>query len=137
MEINHRQGEDKEYANILNRIRIGQETAEDIEMLRSQVRKENHKDVRKEKDALYIFGTNSNVNKINNKRLKQMKGEDHIIPAITIHKTIKNFNPPVGKAGEVAKTNFQKELRLRIHAKVMLSIMWTSVMDSQMVLGAS
>ena len=120
LEINHRQGEDKEYANILNRIRIGQETSEDIETLRSQVKKEDHKDIKKEKDALYIFGTNSNVNKINNKRLKQMKGEEHIIPAITIHKTIKNFNPPVGKAGEVAKTAFQKELRLKIHAKVML-----------------
>ena len=78
LEINHRQGEDKEYANILNRIRIGQETAQDIEMLRLQVRKENHKDIRNEKDALYIFGTNSNVNKINNKRLKQMKEKEHI-----------------------------------------------------------
>ena len=71
------------------------------------------------KEALYLFGTNANVNKINSRHLKKMNGE-HIITAITIHKTIKNFNPPVGKAGEVAKTTFQKELKVKIHAKVML-----------------
>ena len=37
-----------------------------------------------------------------------------------MHKTIKNFNPPVGPAGEVHKTAFQKELKLKLHAKVML-----------------
>ena len=121
LEINHRQGEDREYANILNRIRIGEETEEDIEQLKSQVRKDKHNDIRKEKDALYIYGTNKNVNRMNNLRLKQIKGEEHIIPAIIMHKTIKNFNPPEGKGGEVGKTSFQKELRLKINAKVMLT----------------
>ena len=50
-----------------------------------------------------------------------MKGKEHMIPAVTIHKTIKNFNPPEGKAGEVLKTPFQKELKLKLHAKVMLT----------------
>ena len=35
-------------------------------------------------------------------------------------KTIKNFNPPEVKAGEVGKTGFQKELKLKLNAKVML-----------------
>ena len=34
LEINHRQGEDKEYAAMLNRIRIGDETLEDIDQLK-------------------------------------------------------------------------------------------------------
>ena len=121
LEINHRQGEDKDYANMLNRIRVGKETAEDIKKLKERVRKEGHEDIRKEKDALYIYGTNKKVNHMNNKRLKALKGNEHEVKAITMHKTIKNFHPPEGKAGEVLKTPFQKELRLKIHAKVMLT----------------
>ena len=33
----------------------------------------------------------------------------------------KNYNPPEGKAGEVLKTPFQKELKLKIGAKVMMT----------------
>ena len=33
----------------------------------------------------------------------------------------KNFNPPEGKAGEVLKTPFQKELKLKIGAKIMMT----------------
>ena len=50
-----------------------------------------------------------------------MGGDEHVIKAVTIHKTIKNFSPPEGKAGEVMKTPFQRELKLKIHAKVMLT----------------
>ena len=57
---------------------------------------------------------------MNNKRLKGMHGDLHTVHAICLHKTIKNFNPPEGKGGEVHKTSFQKVLRLRIGAKVML-----------------
>ena len=121
LEINHRQGEDKEYADMLNRIRIGEQTAEDIEKLKKRVRSENHMDIKREKDALYIFGTNKKVNQMNNKRLKALKGEELTVKATCIHKTIKNFNPPEGKAGEVHKTPFQKELRIKIGAKVMLT----------------
>ena len=121
LEINHRQGEDQSYANMLNRIRTGNETAEDIEELKKRVRSESHEDIKKEKDALYIFGTNKNVNKMNNKRLRSLKEVEHIIDAITIHKTIKNFDPPEGNAGEVSKTPFQKKLKLKLHSKVMLT----------------
>ena len=34
MEENHRQGKDKSYADMLNRIRVGKQTQEDIEILR-------------------------------------------------------------------------------------------------------
>ena len=108
LEINPRQGEDKEYADMLNRIRVGQETSQDISKLKEKVRYHDHEDIKKEKDALFIFGTNKKVNQVNNQRLKALQGKEHIIPAITIHKTIKNFSPPEGKAGEVLKTPFQK-----------------------------
>ena len=65
LEINHRQGKDKEYADTLNRIRVGQETESDIEKLKEKVRSKTHLDIMKEKDALFIFGTNYEVNKVN------------------------------------------------------------------------
>ena len=121
LEINHRQGEDKDYADMLNRIRIGEETSEDIEKLKARVRKENHLDIKRETDALFIFGTNKKVNAMNNKRLKAINGEEHKVEAICLHKTIKNFSPPEGKAGEVLKTPFQKLLTVKVGAKVMLT----------------
>ena len=33
----------------------------------------------------------------------------------------KNFNPPIGKAGEVSKTPFQKELKVKVGSKVILT----------------
>ena len=75
LEINHRQGEDLEYANMLNRIQIGKETREDIEIFKGRVRPEDHEDIKKESDALYIFGTNKKVNQMNDRRLKKMEGQ--------------------------------------------------------------
>ena len=121
LEVNHRQGEDRYYADILNRIRIGEETKDDIQELKRKVRTETHEDIMNEQDALFIFGTNLNVNKVNTRRLKKMKGEEFKIKAISIHKTIKNFDPREGKAGEVHKTPFQKELKLKIGANVVLT----------------
>jgi hypothetical protein len=121
LEINHRQGEDKDYADMLNRIRVGKQTHDDIDKLKQRVRDANHGDIKKEKDALFIFGTNKKVNRMNNKRLKALKGDEYLIMAICLHKAIKNFNPPEGKAGEVLKTPFQKELRVKVGAKVMLT----------------
>ena len=67
---------------MLNRIRVGQETPEDIQKLKDRVRQENSPEIERETDALYIFGTNKNVNKMNNRRLKQLKGEEQVSRAI-------------------------------------------------------
>ena len=34
---NHRQGKDKTYADLLNRVRVGQQTDEDMDLLRTRV----------------------------------------------------------------------------------------------------
>ena len=75
----------------------------------------------REFDALYIFGTNKKVNQMNNKRLKILKGEERTVIAISLHRTIKNFNPPVNNAGAVSNTPFQQELKIKIGAKVMMT----------------
>ena len=56
---------------------------------------------------------------MNEKRLKE--ATEYLIPAICYHKSIQNFQPTEGKAGEVSKTPFQKKLRVKIGVKVMLT----------------
>ena len=48
---NHRQGNDKTYGDLLNRIRIGDQTNEDMDLLRTRIRPKNYPDL---KNSLYI-----------------------------------------------------------------------------------
>ena len=121
LERNHRQGDDKSYADMLNRIRIGKETEEDIELLKTRIRKQNDPEIMNEKDAIYIFGTNNKVNQMNKKRLNMLKAETMVIQAICLHKTIKDFKPSIDNAGNINNTPFQMELKIKIGAKVMLT----------------
>ena len=77
--------------------------------------------IRKAKDAIFIYGTNRKVNSMNRNRINELPGEKHTIYAVCLHKTIKNFDPQPGPAGEVLKTPFQKVLDLKLGAKVMLT----------------
>ena len=65
---NHRQGDDQIYADILNRIRIGEQTENDQQVLASRVFKKN--DPSLPKDALFVSGTNAMVDNINNQRIQ-------------------------------------------------------------------
>ena len=58
---------------------------------------------------------------MNTKKLKALPGEEYIIKSFCYHSTIKNFSPTIGNAGEINKTPFQKELKVKIGAKVMLT----------------
>ena len=46
LEINHRQDGDKTYADLLNRLRIGEHTDEDMALLRERVRPKGHPDLK-------------------------------------------------------------------------------------------
>ena len=85
------------------------------------MRSEKHPDIRCEKDALYLFGTNKKVNQMNDRRLKALGGEAIIIKAICLHRTIKNFKPPISNSGNINNTPLQQELKVKIGAKVMLT----------------
>ena len=54
LEKNHRQGEDKIYADMLNRIRVGEETEKDMEELEARVRAKDHEDIKNETKAIYM-----------------------------------------------------------------------------------
>ena len=119
LEINHRQGEDKPYADLLNRIRVGQQTQEDLDLLRTRVRLAKHPDLRK--TDLYIVCKRKECSKLNLEYLNTLPGEMMNIKARHHHATQKNYKPWIEtKEGAVASTSFLDELKLKIGSKVML-----------------
>ena len=70
---NHRQGEDLEFSEVLNRIRIREFTDDDIEFLQSRVVKGCDANI--PADRMYIFARNKEVNEMNDQILKKMPGD--------------------------------------------------------------
>ena len=88
LEKNHRQGKDKDYADLLNRIRVGEHTEEDIEMLESRVRDETHKDI---KNAdIHIGCKRKEVEERNRKYIMKLPGNGIVIMAKHHTPTIKD-----------------------------------------------
>merc|ERR1712030_109925 len=69
LEENHRQQGDSLYADILNRIRVGSHTNEDISKLKERVCSEGHRDL---DGALVIASTHNMINKYNDKCLLEL-----------------------------------------------------------------
>ena len=109
---NHRQAEDWEYAEMLNRIRVGKQTEEDMKLLATRISDESPH------DALYVFGKNVPCTKHNNAVLDKLDGEMHSFMAH--HPRGGRFKRICEKTGLVTPTPFMEELRLKEEARVML-----------------
>ena len=119
LEINHRQGEDKQYAEMLNRIRVGNTNEEDIKQLKKRVRPAIHPDMKGV--SLYILPKRKTCATYNNKFLKSLKGEIITSKAVHYHSTQKIFKPFIEeKDGSVGPTSFVDELNLKIGAKIII-----------------
>ena len=119
---NHRQGKDKAYADLLNRIRVGEHTEEDIDLLESRVRKISDEDV---KNAdLFIGAKRKECARLNDDYIfKQMKNNGKLIKikSFNYNSLNKDFRPCISeKDGAIGSTQFQNVLFLRIGAKVMV-----------------
>ena len=119
LRINHRQGEDKKYADILNRIRIGDIQEEDVKCLAERVRAQNHPDIPEE--ALVITCKNKDVNAINERKLARINNQEYISEAETKTQTLKKLTPKVDASGSIRNTPLQKLLKLKVGARVMLT----------------
>ena len=118
LETNHRQGDDKDYANMLNRFRTGEQTEDDMLKLEERVRPSNHADL---KGAMFVCCINNEVNNQNKRRLNEIKEELKDLEAINVHPTIKDFKPTLGKKGEVRNTPFLQTLQVKKTARVQLT----------------
>ena len=119
LRTNHRQGEDREYAEVLNRIRLANFTEDDVKTLETRIRKLNDPDI--PRSALVVSCTNKEVNCINEDRLSTVKGKEYVIEAITKRNTQKNFKPRTDASGAISGTTLQKILKLKVGAKVVLT----------------
>ena len=115
---NHRQGNHKVYADLLNRMRVDEMTEEDFDLLESRVRPYNHPDI--PQDALFVMCTNKETDRINQEKLAKNKNEEVVMKAIHIHDTKKTFQPPL-KYGKVQNTPLVDNLTLKVGSKVMLT----------------
>jgi hypothetical protein len=116
LEINHRQGEDKVYAELLNRLRFKskqQEISEDdLILLNSRITSNHNKD-----DITKIFGKNCSVNFENLKRLQKLKSSLYTIEAIHLPK---NRIVKVTAGGTIEETGFLDKLEVKEGARIML-----------------
>ena len=124
---NHRQGEDRPYAEILNRIRTGDQTEEDYAVLEGRVKKMDDKDI--PPNALFIICTNDKVKRMNESRIEELDGEEPKLHAKVQCGTKDIAKPKLARDGSILNTPLQHKLRLKINAQVMLTYN-IDVMDS-------
>ncbi len=118
MTHNHRQGEDKSYAETLNRIRVGEQTEDDINILRGRVREEGHPDL--PSNSIRIYSTVAEVVDYNLVKMAELPGSTNIMKASHFNKFGSNFQPNIDKAGRISDTQFLDCLHLKLGARVML-----------------
>ena len=119
LEINHRQGGDKDYADILNRIRIGEMSEDDINMLRTRIRPKDHPDLKEAN--IFIVPTRKVCADFNNDYLNTINGDEIILTAIHYHATQKKFKPFIEKKeGAIGTTSFLDEIKVKIGSKIIL-----------------
>ena len=116
LEQNHRQGEDKEYANLLGRIRFKELhevlSEEDLALLKSRCLQPLD-----EETTMQIFCKNKTVNLVNEKRLNLLQGKLYTIEAKHIPST---RNVTIKPGGTIEETAFLQTLHLKIGARIML-----------------
>ena len=95
---NHRQGEDKTLANLLNRLQFvqrGDMLPDDIETLKSRLCPERHLDL--QGASINVVCKQATAFKLNMESLKKHQGEKTVIKAVHYKKDQKNFKPKIEK----------------------------------------
>ena len=119
LRTNHRQGEDRDFSDILNRIRIGEQDQKDFDVLRGRVFPRN--DPRIPADSIHIFATNMEVNTMNQVFLDKLAGEEFIVETEVNHPVLKKFRVDVDPSGFIHNTSLLKSFHFKIKSKVMLT----------------
>ena len=118
LEVNHRQGGDKTYADLLLRLRTNSQTEEDMRLLRARVFKRGHSIYRD--IATTIVCTKKTAKAINDRELAKLKGDEEMFKARHSHHLQAEFKPPIDEVGEVGPTQYMDELKLKKGCPVML-----------------
>ena len=119
LRTNHRQGEDREFSELLNRIRVGEQTQDDLDTLRTRVFSQNDKRI--PEDSVHIFATNAEVNFWNQIFMDRLPGVEYSVETTVTHPVLKNFKVNVDASGFIHNTTLLKTLKFKIGSKVMLT----------------
>ena len=119
LRTNHRQGSDRAFSEILNRVRVGQQEDDDFEVLSSRVFKREDKNI--PEDSIHIFATNAEVNQWNQVFLERLPGVEFSVETTVIHPVLKNFRVDVDPSGFIHNTSLLKTFNFKINSKVMLT----------------
>ena len=118
LKTNFRQGNGNPWTELLNRVRIGEATAEDIKILAS--RKPSLLSQEEYDMATHVFFKNKDVYKYNNNMLRKIKSNEIEITAKYDIPKGSNFEPSVNDWGIVGDSNFSATLKLKLGARVMM-----------------
>ena len=116
LKVNHRQGEGNKWTNCLNRLRMGEITQEDKELLESR-RLKNFPDKDLD-DALHVFGTNIEADEVNMTKLNALPGKLVISKAKV--EGPKSWKPKITAHGTFEEIKYKDVLKMKIGAKAML-----------------
>ena len=119
LEKNHRQGKDKSYAEILNRIRTNEQTEDDIRTLESRVRPKSHPDITGA--GLFITALRQKADIVNEQCINKLKGKALKLKAVHHHPIDKNYKPFINKKDKtVGETGFRDELILKPGSRIIM-----------------
>ena len=112
---NHRQGKDKNYGDMLNRIRFEKHTEDDLDILKKRVTNVFPP------GAQHIYGLKESVATVNRQALSGLSTSLEVFTAHNWAPHVKNYKPKPGKDGTVSDTPFLQELSIKVGARVMLT----------------
>ena len=120
LKTNHQSGEFGAYADLLNKVQIGEPSKEDIEILNSRVIPRNSPDL--PKDAVFCSGENKIIDAYNLKKLNELDGELYTRKADVFSSTRREIkSPKIDSSGIIHNTQVPMEVKLKIKARVMLT----------------
>ena len=108
-------GDASEWANSLNRFRIGIVNETDKELLMTRVTQESYLDP----NAMHIFYTNAEVASHNDKMLEKLDAETIVLKAEA--KGPRGYTAPKTVDGRIGNTRFFEKLRIKIGARCALT----------------
>ena len=130
LEENKRQGKDNSWTKRLNRIRIGQPTQEDLEVLDTR-KVSNFPNIDFGK-ALHAFYTNEEVKDYNDKKLNDYSSQLYKIEASI--KAPRGINIALKPHGTIEDTNFLMVLKIKVGARV--KMIWNVDIADKLVNGS-
>ena len=136
LKTNFRQGEGNPWTEQLNRIRVGQQTPQDIEELQCRViNPGEYKLLTKSEyeDAIHLFFTNLEVKNHNDYKLNTLDSDLIVIDAICDVPSGSGYKPQINEWGLIDQTNFSMHLELKVGARVM--IVWNVNIADKLVNG--